>query len=141
MSPLPSDGTPVVAADPRGSVRLVYAVLRVVGKGRCEEGAAVMAEDLRVTPSVAAVCGKGRNLASVGEVGSVPMIVIGFVTSGFPRGLPGGAYPGGMSLCDASHFHQDRGDMAGKGGSGRSIKGWICNPGSTSLRRVSIKML
>ena len=101
-----------------------------------------MTEDLRATPSVASVNGLGRDPASIGEVGSVPMIVIGFVTSGFPRGLPGGAYPGGLSLCDASHFnHQDGDGMTGMGGNGRPIKGWICNPGSTSLRRVFIKML
>ena len=141
LTPLPSIGAPVAAADPRG-VRLVYAVLRVIGKGRCEEGAAVMTEDLRATPSVASVNGPGRDPASIGEEGSVPMIVIGFVTSGFPRGLPGGAYPGGMSLCDTSHLnHRDGDGVTGMGGSGRPIKGWICNPGSMSLRRVSIKML
>ncbi|KAG1669489.1 hypothetical protein FOA52_015656 [Chlamydomonas sp. UWO 241] len=157
-APAPAPASSVTATTSSGGPRhLVYARVQVVGRGRCEEGAAVV---------VCSTCGASAPATATGSTAARPRapaahaedVVIGFVTSAAPRGSGGGAYPGGLALCDAQLLAGvAAAQQAAQGGAGEcgsaprggsrplpaacALRCWVRNPGSDALRGAALRVL
>lgn len=163
----PSEGgqpAPAAAEPARSPYRgtLVHALVRVLGKGRCEAGAEVCAAS-SLTPDAAQAGEAGRTATGSGRDhsgGGSALVVVGYVTSPLPRGARG--YPGGLAGCDArelwrlraaqqstSYAARTASGAGGGRGQGRGEEGagegevvvLIRNPGSSEFRRAVARPL
>ncbi|GIL49298.1 hypothetical protein Vafri_5674, partial [Volvox africanus] len=128
---------------PQGGARcLLYAVVKVEGKGVCEAGAEII----------------GRcNTAQGANSEKTPQgdhqreqqleVVLGYVVSALTRGSP--AYPGGLALCDAAGLTSLAGSAerynlhrSGKRSDNiPTLRLWLRNPVSTALRVCRVEVL
>jgi hypothetical protein len=121
---------------------MVYARVHVRGKGRCMEGAAVLASGPTAAPLAAGPPAAGAPPAAAGAA-PPGLRVCGYVCSALPRGAPEG-YPGGLALCSgpllAAEPRED--SVQGSGQRGRAaLRVWLRNPGSSALREASLHVL
>jgi hypothetical protein len=112
--------------------------VRVLGKGRCLEGAALLDH----TPAAATAADVAVNDSSSSS--SSPAVatgnLLGFVTSAVPRGAPAHLYPGGTGFCSVRGLWALRcWDV--RPGDSRVLRAWLLNPGSNALRRVELRLL
>ena len=150
---LPPDS---VGADQQsgGTVPLLmaYANVRIRGRGRCEEGAAVvMSSSLLVStapsvPTQVPATGSGAAVAAVPPCAAAPpaapgspLRVIGYITSSYPRGMPGSLFPGGTALCIASCLVAEV-TPAASASAKKRLECWVLNPDSNALRRAEIHL-
>jgi hypothetical protein len=120
-----------------GGTCLVRVAVRVLGKGRCMQGAVLVAP--AAEPFVTAGCDSGGSTGSSSSAGDT-ISVLGFVAAAVPRGAPAQLYPGGSGLCSVRGLWALRCKDT-RPGSSRVLRAWLLNPGSTVLRRVELRLL
>ena len=132
---------------------MAYVSVHIRGRGRCEEGAAViMSSSLLLVssapsePTQGPVTGPGAAAvaavpprAAAPPAAAGPLRVIGYITSGYPRGMPGSLYPGGTALCIASCLEAEVTSAASASAKTR-LECWVLNPDSNVLRRAEIHL-
>ena len=131
---------------------MAYASVRIRGRGRCEEGAAVvMSSSLLVStapsvPTQVPATGSGAAVAAVPPCAAAPpaapgspLRVIGYITSSYPRGMPGSLFPGGTALCIASCLVAEV-TPAASASAKKRLECWVLNPDSNALRRAEIHL-
>ena len=146
---LPSLGQ-VVAADRQ----LVRVAVRLVGKGRCLEGAELAVEAAgQQLPSTQAA---GQELpVPAGDPPAQQLLLIGYVTSSSPRGAA--MYPGGYGLCSLPAISRVLGSgvslaaagqaggsssaaSAGGGGRAAGVQVLLRSPGCSVWRRAALSL-
>ncbi|GIL73796.1 hypothetical protein Vretimale_5343 [Volvox reticuliferus] len=136
---------PVGAAGPgpqRCARCLVYAVVKVEGKGVCEAGAEIIGRY-----NTAQGSSSKKELQGDYQREEQREVVLGYVVSAATRGSP--AYPGGLALCDAAGYASLAldADSYNPYRSGRlsghipSLRLWLRNPVSTALRVCRVEVL
>ncbi|GLI61313.1 hypothetical protein VaNZ11_003669 [Volvox africanus] len=113
----------------RGTRCLLYAAVKIEGKGVCEAGAEI-------------ICRYRTVQGASSEETQQQEVVLGFVVSAVTRGSP--VYPGGLALCDAAGLANLAGAAESSGRRSDNIptlRLWLRNPVSTALRACRVEVL
>jgi hypothetical protein len=114
---------------------LVRVSVKVIGKGRCEQGALLLTQ-----PAPAAAGPSSSSSSDAAGSRSGIATLLGYVTSAAPCGAPASLYPGGSGFCSVQGLWQLRCQDV-TAASSRVLRVWLLNPGSSAVRRAELTLL
>jgi hypothetical protein len=118
---------------------LVRVSVKVIGRGKCEQGALLLTQPAPV-PAAAPAAGPSSSSSVATGSSSAFATLLGYVTSAVPRGAPASLYPGGLGFCSVQGLWRLRcQDVTAS--SSRVFRVWLLNPGSSAVRRAELTLL
>jgi hypothetical protein len=119
---------------------LVRVSVKIIGKGRCKQGALLLTQPCPVTAAAATGLGSSSSNSERATRNLQVASLLGYVTTSVPRGAPASLYPGGLGFCSVQGLWRLRCQDV-TAGSSRVLRVWVLNPGSSAVRRAELTLL